>query len=497
MNMKLRQNLASTDSKRRSRRVCVVMLSLSALIGIAGCNVGPNYERPEVRTPTSFTESFPGPATRPVALSAWWASFNDPRLNDLVERSLQSNLDLRIAAARVRETRAQRGVIDANLFPMVDAGGSFTRSKASDNIRGDFSIVPGASNRASNLWQAGFDAGWEIDIFGGTRRELEAAEADISSAIEDQRDVRVTLLAEVARNYIELRGAQRRTLIARKNIDTQRETLDLTRAKADAGLGSDLDVARAEALVATSESTIPSLESAERRAAHALAVLLGQGPGTLVQDLAEYTPLPVGTPALPVILPSELLRRRPDIRRAEADLRAITARVGVATADLFPRFSLTGGLGLESEKFKDLARGDSLYWSIGPSVSWPIFDAGRIRANIRVQNYRTEQALARYEKAVLTSLQEVEDALVNYDRERIRRDSLARAVAANQRAVELADALYGRGLATFLDVLSAQTSLFEAEDAYVQSDQLLASNLVAVYKALGGGWQLPDEASPL
>jgi len=457
---------------------------------LTSCTVGPDFKKPRSALPGAFTETFPGATTQPASLSEWWTNFNDPKLDDLIHLTMRDNLDIRQAASRVREARAQRGVVDADFFPSVDTGGSFSRSKSSENLgQRNFSGVGSGFDKPSNVWQAGFDAGWELDIFGGTRRNVEAAEADITAAAEDQRDVMITLLAEVARNYINLRASQKQIAIARRNIKTQQDSLELTQAKVQGGIGSDLDVARSEAQVATSEATIPTLEIAERQAMHALAVLIGRDAGALVRELSTETAIPVALPALPAMLPSELLRRRPDIRRAEANLHAAVARIGVATSDLFPKFSLVGSLGLQSEQFKDISRGDSLYWSIGPSVSWPIFDASRIRSNIGVQNYRTEQALAEYEKSVLNSLREVEDALVAYDRERARRESLLRAVESNRRAVELASALYSRGLVTFLDVLTAQSALFAADDALVQSDRSVSANLVALYKALGGGWQ--------
>jgi NodT family efflux transporter outer membrane factor (OMF) lipoprotein len=300
--------------------------------------------------------------------------------------------------------------------------------------------------------------------------------------------VLLSLLAEVARNYIELRGFQRQVAIARDNVKSQQDTLELTRAKFNAGLTSDLDVARAEAQVESTTSQIPALQSLAAQSMHRLAVLAGQPPAALNARLSSVERIPAPPPEIPVGLPSELLRRRPDIRRAERNLAAATARIGVATADLFPRFTLSGALGLQSSEFSSWGDSSSAFWSVGPGLSVPIFNAGRLRSNVTVQRARTDQALAAYEQAVLTSLEEVENALVAYRKEYVRRAALARAVDANQRAVALSQQLYQRGLSTFLDVLDAQRALYLTQDDLVRSDAAVSANAVALFKALGGGW---------
>lgn len=492
-------------------------LSVAALVVLAGCTVGPKYKHPDVATPGTFAGAKATTQPSVVDVAHWWTTFNDPTLDTLIARAVAANLDLRLAIARVREARAQRGVVGADLFPNVNVSGSYTHSRGSENAfsfggngngtgngNGNSgngsggSVNPGFGNFAvpgleSDLYQAGFDANWEIDVFGRVRRSIEAAKADIGAAVADEGDTLITLLAEVARNYIEVRGFQRRLDIAHANVKSQQDTLELTQARFKAQLISELDVTRAEAQVATTASQIPDLESQRNQAAHRLAVLLGQEPTALLGELldAEETKIPVGPPDVPPGLPSDLLRRRPDIRRAERELAAATARVGVATADLFPRFSLTGSLGLQSEDFHDLASMDSKFFNVGPSVSWPIFDAGRIRSNIQVQNARQEQAVAKYEQSVLTALEDVENALIGYAKEQQRRESLKRAVDANRRSVEMSKQLYDRGLTDFLDVLEAQRAQFLSEDALVQSDRTISTNLVALYKALGGGWETP------
>lgn len=478
------------------RRILHLFIGLTFLISLAGCTVGPNYHTPKTKVPTSFAEqAFPQTGASDQ-IAKWWITLQDPELNSLVERAVRGNLDLRLAQARVREARAQRGVVKADLYPTVNVSGSYQRSRRSSNV--NFGQTGGGSQNTTgvegDLYQAGFDASWEIDVFGGVRREIEAANADLAAEIENRRDVLVTLLAEVARNYVELRASQRQVVIARANLTAQQETLDLTRVRFDAGLVSDLDVARAEAQVETTASQIPELEASARQSIHLLSVLLGQAPNALTGELLQDTPIPQSPPEVPVGLPSDLLRRRPDVRRAERQLAAATARIGVATADLFPKFSLTGFLGLQSSKINTLTNSGSRNWSILPGVSWPVLDFGRIRSNIGVQNAREEQSLVLYEQTILTSLQEVEDALVSFSQNRIEREKLAGAVDANRRAVDLANQLYKQGLTDFLSVLQVQRDLFASEDALVQSDRDITSDFVALYKALGGGWEMEASA---
>jgi multidrug efflux system outer membrane protein len=472
--------------------------ALLALIFLAGgCSVGPNYERPDVPVPAAWTEAQQkGVAARAIELTRWWTKFNDPLLDSLVERAAKSNLDLRLAEARIREARASRVVTASGAWPTLDVSGSYTRNRSSENAfgvptQGAVITPPGVINLDQNLYRTGFDANWEIDVFGGVRRSVEAADATIEVTVEDRRDVLVTLLGEVARNYIDLRGFQRQLAVARANLKTQQDTLELTQVRFQAGLASDLDVAQQEAQVNTTASQIPTLESGLKQAAYALDVLLGSQPGTLWSELATEAEIPSLPPEVLVGLPSDLLRRRPDVRRAERQLAAATALVGAATADLFPKFFLTGVAGLQSISASDWINGGSRFWSIGPRITWPVFDAGRIRANIEIRNAQQEQALTLYEKSVLTALGDVETALVNYANEQTRYRSLTEAVAANRRAVAMANELYVRGLNDFLNVLDTQRSLYVTESALTQSQAAMATNLVALYKALGGGWETP------
>ncbi len=492
-------------SSKLNFRLSFAFVAILSAVLLSGCKVGPNYHAPLTKVPTTWgpsgTESKPDSNvstvnTTQALVTEWWTTFQDPMLDSLVDRAVQANLDLRLAQARVREARAQRGVVKADLYPTVNASASYQRSRSSENLNGVPQTGSGSDSQDfvvdGDLYQAGFDASWEIDVFGRVRRNIEAADANVSAQIEDQRDVLVTLLSEVARNYVELRSFQRQVAIARANLEAQQETLDVTRMRLDAGLVSDLDVARAEAQVQTTASQIPRYETSIGQSIHLLSVLLGQEPNSLLTELSSDQPIPPVPPDVPVSLPSELLRRRPDIRRAEKDLAGATARIGAATADLFPRFSLTGFIGLASSSFDEFADSGSGTWSIIPGVSLPI-DFGRIRSNIAIQNAREEQAFIIYEQTILNSLREVEDALLSFAKEQQRRQKLSGAVDSNERAVALANQLYQQGLTDFLSVLEAQRNLYATEDLLVQSNRDVSSNLVALYKALGGGWEIESE----
>jgi multidrug efflux system outer membrane protein len=519
---------------------------LIATLLCGSCTVGPNYQRPKTLVETSWSEADARATTqpsattsRPIQITQWWATFRDPQLDSLVARAVRGNLYLKQAESRIRQARAQRVVAGAAEYPTIDAGGGYFIGRGGRNIeipQGAFgapstpgkgggkqepsrldqsaqlnatplartptaglgaSAVPlspfgggGLPGVVSQLYQVGFDASWEIDVFGGTRREIEAAEADLAASTEDRRDVLITLLAEVARNYVELRGFQRELAIAQENLESLRSTLRLTRDRFNAGVTTQLDVARAAAQVSTTEASIPAIDAQVHQAVHRLSVLLGEQPGALSAELLRAKPIPAPPPEVPVGLPSDLLRRRPDVRRAERQIAAATARVGVATAELFPKFTLTGTLGFDATKLTHIADWSSRFYSLGPGVSWPIFTAGRIRANIRVQNEAEQQALIGYHQTVLVALRDVEDALVVYSREQQRRKSLSDAVAAERQAVDLANQQYAQGVVDFLTVLETQRSLYGAEDALVQSDERISANLVALYKALGGGWEI-------
>ncbi|MFA6286282.1 MAG: efflux transporter outer membrane subunit [Opitutaceae bacterium] len=475
-------------SKSRAALAAAKVLSgVMGLLTMAGCaTVGPDYHPPESSPPEKWSEA--GNADSPVgemtAATKWWTLFSDPTLNDLVEKAVAANHDLRIARARILQARAQHLIARKNFGPTLDGSAGYTRERAS--INADSS--GGRVSPDSDLYQAGFDAAWEIDLFGKKRRAVEAARAEVSASEEMWGDTLVTLVGEVARNFIEMRGLQQRLVLARATIATQEDALELARVRFTAGLTSELDVVQAVTLVTGTRSDLPTLEAQRQKSIHRLAVLLGREPGALLAELSQDGPVPSAPPDVPVGLPADLLRRRPDVRAAERRLAAATAQIGVQTAELFPTFSLTGSAGLASASMSNWWESGSRFWSFGPTVQWRIFDAGRIRAAVRVKTALQDEALADYEKTVLTSLQEVEDALVDYAKERVRHEALRERVASAARAVELASELYRNGLTDFLNVLDARRSQYQAEDLLAQSTQAVSTNLVALYKALGGGW---------
>ena len=459
------------------------MRRFSILLSLAfGCAVGPNYQRPEIATPKAFSEAN---AEGPKSFERWWTHFQDPMLESLVSRAVQGNLDLKVSSARIREARAARGIAIAAGLPQLSASGGYSRSKQLVARADGVALAQGASPQ--NVFEAGFDASWEIDVFGGVRRDAEAAQAQVQAAEEAREDLLVTLIADVARNYIEMRGAERQIEIVDQTVEAQNESLALAQARFESGIGSELDVTRAEGLVAATVSQRPALEVLRRQSALRIGVLLGRDPESLLAELEAPGALPPAPPEVPQVLPSELLSRRPDLRRGERELAAATARIGVAKADLFPRFNLLGAFGRRSNDISSL-NASSQFWSGGFFFQWPIFAGGRIRANIHVQEARQEQALLRYEEAILIALEEVENALTAHGRELSRQESLRTSVAANRRALELATERYTSGLENFLAVLDAQRSVYAAEDQLVQSQRNVAVALIAVYKALGGGW---------
>lgn len=486
-------------------------MASAAMLAAVGCKVGPNYHAPKTRVRAGFYEPTTRPNTQPttapaiVDLTHWWQTFNDPTLDRLIDEGIRQNLDIALAQARVREARSQLQSSTAGLFPTVDATGGYTHARTSQSGRGSVATSNnngtggtgsnGGTNAISSgsaeadLYQAGFDAGWELDVFGGTRRAIEAAQASLDALIEARRSTLVTLLSEIAQNYVILRGAQHELAIVRQNVEAQRNSLGLQQAKLRAGIATDLTVAQAEALLASTESELPTLEQNIHQTIQRLSVLLNRDPNALADELTFRDQVPSGPPVVPPGLPSDLLRRRPDIRQSERQLAAATANIGVATADFFPRFSLTGSFGVASGQLKTLFNSSSAFYSVGPAVRWNLFDAGVIRANIGIQNALQEQAYITYQQTVLQALSDVENALIAYEREQARRTSLQRSVTANRRALDLAYQLYNNGVVDFLNVLTAQQSLYQSQNELAQSDQIVTTNLVALYKALGGGWE--------
>jgi multidrug efflux system outer membrane protein len=454
-----------------------------AILFLGGCAaVGPNYIQPDTPVFAAWHTQPKGGLNaggmNPRTLAEWWTTLNDSELSSLIDRALSGNLDLKKAKARVRESRARRGIAKASLFPTFETTGSATWNR---------STVDSESGVTSDLFTATFDAAWELDLFGGVRRSVEAAETDLQANQEDLRNVLVSLTGEVALNYVEVRTFQTRLTAAEANLEAQNETYQLTCWRNQAGLSDELAVQQARYNLESTRSQIPTLRTGLEEAMNRIAVLLGEQPGKVHGELEKRESIPVPPPKVAVGVPADVLRRRPDVRRAERQLAAQTARIGVAVADLYPKFTLSGSIGLETLSLGNLSSGGLLY-SGGPIITWAIFKAGAIRQNIEAQSALQEQYLIAYEAAVLSALEEVENALVAYVEEQHRRDDLRKAMEAAGKAVDLAQHKYRAGLTDFSNVLEAQRSLLSFEDQLAQSDGTVTSNLVRLYKALGGGW---------
>jgi multidrug efflux system outer membrane protein len=464
-----------------------IVIAIACLALLAGCKVGPNYKEPKTTTAKDWsTPMSRGETNGSVELAGWWKNFGDTNLDTYMAIAVRSNLTLLSAEAHVREARAQEGVVAGELWPSLSGNASYAKSRYGQNA---FPPLPAGIPLTYNLYNANFDAAWELDVFGGTRRAVEAANAEIGAAEFSERDVLVSVLAEVAREYINARAAQQHLIIAQENIKAEQDVLSLTTNRFANGLGNDVDVQQARAALANTESQLPVYQTAFEESVHALAVLLGQEPGALMQEMSAEKNIPLTPPFVPVGLPSELLQRRPDVQVAERKLASATADIGVAKADLFPKFSLTGIAGMQSQSAGTWIKAASRYYSVGPTIQWNLFQGGSIRANIRVQNAKQEEALDQYQQTVLTALQDTENALTAYAKEQDRRDSLKESVDASQQAYDLSTQLYKNGLIDFLRVLVSQTQWDAARDALVQSDQTVSLDLVQLYKALGGGWQ--------
>lgn len=459
-----------------------VGLLLLFLVQIGGCAaVGPDYVKPEISLPSQWYNCAAGDCRENQdLLASWWKALEDPALTHLIDQAVVDNLDVRDAASRVREARFQRQQSRASLYPTLDANGSARKSGHHD---GD------GTYSDSELYTGGFDAGWELDVFGGVRRSVEASQANIEANVENLRDVQVTLLAEVAVNYADLRTYQSRLAVAERNLATQEETWQLLDALSQAGTGDELAVTQARYNMESTRAKIPDLKVGLEAAMNRLAVLTGQPPGSLHTLLGDTRPIPRVSIEMAIGIPADVVRQRPDIRQAERELAAQTARVGEATAELYPKFTLSGSIGLESISLGDLFSSGSSLWSIGPSVSWPVFDAGAIRSNIGVQDELRQQALLSYESVILAALEEVENALTAYAQEQHKIASLQAAAEAAHQAAQLAGQQYIAGLTGFSDVLDAQRSLLSFEDQMTESQGAVFSDFVRLYKALGGGWQ--------
>jgi len=460
-----------------------------AILAVAACTVGPNYQAPAVPLDPGFVNAATGNAKAPASdIVNFWLGFGDPRLSLLVERALAANGDVRIASARLQEARATLQGADAELLPEIGVAAGATRS-----LTPEFQL-PGLTRgqRTGSTFTAGFTANWELDLFGRNRRLSESAAAQVDASVADVHAAQTAVAAEVARNYLELRGLQQRFEVARESLVNQRDTLRLTTARLDAGRGTRLDVVRAQSQYDSTEATLPALQAAIDRVAYRLATLTAQPPRVVAAQLEAPELLPLlpvtDLSALPLGTPEQLLRRRPDLVAAERQLAAATANIGVATADLFPRVSLVGLIGFASNRVTDLGTRDSPQYSLGAGLTWPLLDFGRVRSRIAASEARAQQSLAGYEQTVAIALEETEGALAQFTRNAQQAERLASAARNAEEATRLSRLRFDAGSVDLLVVLDAQRQSLAARDALVQSQVGQATALVAIYRALGGGW---------
>ena len=465
------------------------VLAVSAVL--AACAVGPDYRQPETKSPDQFVSTDPAQFATANVEADFWKSFGDEQLNGLIEEALTANHDIRIALASLREARAIRGEARLDFAPTVTASGGRTESRVSER-----QSLPGV-DRNQDYYDAGFDAFWELDFFGRIRRNVEANSALVQAAEAGVYNTQVSITAEVARNYFELRGAQQRLAVAERNAENQRETLRITTARLDAGRGTQLDTSRAQAQLSATLATIPDFESSVTSSILRLGVLTGKSPEALIPQLSAVQKLPslpatqnIGTPEL-------LLRRRPDIRVAERELASATAQIGVAVGDLFPRISFVGRWGFDAVDSGDLGKGSSEGYAFGPSIQWAAFDLGRVRQRIKQREAATDRALARYEQTVLQALEETDASMTAYVKAKVKQAHLQDSTTASLEAVTLARARYESGVADFLTVLDAERSALTAEDQLALSETQTATALLATYKALGGGFRPLDARASL
>ena len=478
---------ASPNAAASAATVVLLLAGSASAFLLNGCSAGPNFHPPTTEVSAAFANGSQTNLNAAPAAVTWWEGFNDAILNSLVSRAVATNQDLRIATAHVLEARALHMGAVADLFPVANANAGWTKSLASQDS--EPMSLP-RSQREFSLYNAGFDATWELDFFGHVRRSVQASTADLIATVADRQDVLVTLISEVARNYFELRGAQHQLAVARGNADNERETLDVAVAKSKAGRSTELDTARARAQLESTLASIPPLEAAVKHSIHRLGVLTGQQPTALQSELTPPAPIPALPPLVNIGNPADLLRRRPDIRSAESSLAAATARIGVQTADLFPRVTFNGNLGLQASEVSGLFKGGADTYSFGPSITWAALDLGHVLARIKAVNARADAQLAAYEKTVLNALEETENALVDFGREQIRRDYLRASEHSAIQAMALARQRYDGGVDDFLPVLDAQRTQLSIQAQLAQSETRTATSLVAIYKALGGGWEI-------
>jgi NodT family efflux transporter outer membrane factor (OMF) lipoprotein len=482
-------------TRRFSIRTAVWFAATMSLAVLpAGCVVGNDYIPVSKEMPLAWKQPLSSVMkSEPNMPARWWEIFGDAELNHLVELAVANNQDVKAAFSRLEASRALRDYTTGQYYPTVDATGSYTRYQTSKDGAAQMRDEPDPVN----LHSGGFDFLWEIDLFGKIKRSVESSKASYQASIEDYRDVMVTLLADVCRNYVDLRTTQMRIAYAEDNIKIQRDTLGLTKNRYESEIAGELDVRQAELNLANTQAEIPSLRIAETGSRNRLAVLVGQMPGTLEEQLRQRRPLPSIKEKIAVGLPADLLRQRPDIRRAERQLAAQTAQIGVATADLYPSLQLMGTFEIQSRQLSGLGNIHNKAYSFGPGAQWRLFDANRIKNTIKMEEAGTRELLARWENAVLLAAEEVENAMVSYVQQGERTGSLDNSVKASLRSLELVESQYKNGLTDFQNVLDMQRTLFGQQDKLAASQGEELKSLVRIYKGFGGGWQIdPAAAAP-
>jgi len=463
----------------KSKTLAVLILAFQI-----GCAVGPDYSPPQIDVSQSFESVKASSFKNEQALTDWWHSFDDAALNELIETAVKNNNDIKVALGRVKESRAAKWEKALDLVPTVRGEAGYSRTLSSQTRV----PVPDRKVRDVQRYDAALDASWELDLFGRVRRSVEAQNAETEATQAELDDALRVVLAEVAKNYFDLRGTQHELVVARSNAKNQEETVKITEAMVAGGQSTELDNARARGQLGNTRATIPALELSERLLIYRLSVLVGKQPHELVETLKDIKPLPTFQGAVNIGKPEELLRNRPDVRVAERRLAEATAGIGVAMGDIFPRVSFIGSVAMDSFSPRRFGDGAAEAWSFGPSLTWAALDMGRVITRIHAADARTEQALAAYQQAVLRALEETEGALYKFSKDRERRDFLKDAAAQTDRAAKLARVQYQSGLIDFLSVLESERSVFQAQDELTKSETALITDLVGIYKALGGGW---------
>jgi len=486
-------------------RTLLGLLVIAFAASLAGCAVGPNYHTPQVKLPDGFVAAsqtsnaaVPGAAIDPVG---WWHSLNDPQLDSLIERAIQANPSLEIALTRLQEARTFEVAVTGQALPVLEASAGAARGTGSNLARGRASPPLVSATNTQGLehinWVAGFDAAWEIDLFGRYRREIEAARYDTQAAAAFRNAVLISVVADVARAYLDMRGLQTQLAVLRQNIRIAQKSLDLVQARFDRGITNELDVTLARRQLATLQAQLEPLAAQIKAAQYAIAVLLGQFPEDLAKELEKPELLPHVPEDIDAGIPLELIRRRPDIQQAERLVAGATARIGVATANLFPRVAITAGAGYQGQGLGVDPVTNQFIWSAGVAAIAPLLDFGVLDALVDIADLRTHELLVNYKQTVLRAVQEVDGAITNYAAQQNRLSNLGEALVASQRAVSLATQRYDRGLTDFLNVVDAERQQYDLEEQYAASQTAVAEQFVALYKALGGGWEQYQSIPPI